>query len=352
MADASVILGWPNTAGSTLVAPFQTFQYGINSVSASASKWTKQEVNLTASGIIQIPSWAKISFSVVYGDKVGAGKVKESPEKTGYIVAWSSRSPSNKDSASTTGFSQHTSNPAIFTADLTVMMGTNTTGMDSITIDEGGKPFLDFGVLKSDAYVNYVHGVLMFIAWGVAPFAGIFVARYLKDRLGIWWFRLHVFLMAGVCGGLTIAGFLIKLLTKTPPHFKSPHEIIGLTIIVSLFVQSILGVVSDRLWSPDRPDVPWWDKLHWWFGRLSFLLALANLFVGLDRYNYITSPSTEDGGVGKASQAIFIVLGIWIFINFAGMVAGQFIFGQVHHVKGHGGGGVDAENKKVEPAES
>lgn len=44
---------------------------------------------------------------------------------------------------------------------------------------------------------NYVqsHGVLMTIAWLVAAPLGVAVARFGKAKLGVWWFRIHVFLM-------------------------------------------------------------------------------------------------------------------------------------------------------------
>ena len=65
----------------------------------------------------------------------------------------------------------------------------------------------------------------MFIAWGIAPFVGIFIARYLKDLLGVWWYRLHVGIMVGVVGGGTVIGLFVKLVYKTPPHFDSPHQV-------------------------------------------------------------------------------------------------------------------------------
>jgi hypothetical protein len=40
-----------------------------------------------------------------------------------------------------------------------------------------------------------VHGLLMAAGWGLCTVAGIFVARYMKAIMGVWWFRAHVAFM-------------------------------------------------------------------------------------------------------------------------------------------------------------
>ena len=104
---------------------------------------------------------------------------------------------------------------------------TNESSRNLTAIPNGNSngPILGFGSLLNLFHANFVHGIIMTVAWGVCPFVGIFVARYLKEKLGVWWYRIHVVFMLGGVGGLTIAGFLIKYLTAQPPHFQSVHSV-------------------------------------------------------------------------------------------------------------------------------
>lgn len=78
---------------------------------------------------------------------------------------------------------------------------------------------------KQYANVLLAHGLLFFLAWTVAPFIGIFVARYLKNALGVWWYRLHVGIMFAITGLFSIASFLLIFLYKKPAHFNSIHTV-------------------------------------------------------------------------------------------------------------------------------
>ena len=53
----------------------------------------------------------------------------------------------------------------------------------------------------------------------------IFIARYLKERLKKWWYRLHMFVMVGLTGGLSLIGMLFMSLYTYPPHFESNHAV-------------------------------------------------------------------------------------------------------------------------------
>ena len=44
----------------------------------------------------------------------------------------------------------------------------------------------------------------------------IFIARYLKPRLGKWWFRCHIFFTVGITGIATIVGASILLFDALP----------------------------------------------------------------------------------------------------------------------------------------
>ncbi|RKO83883.1 hypothetical protein BDK51DRAFT_27213, partial [Blyttiomyces helicus] len=91
------------------------------------------------------------------------------------------------------------------------------------------------------------HGSVMAITWLLFVPLAIFVARFGKAKFGVWWFRIHAALMLLFGTGGTLVGWGLAF---------------GYLVISFSIFQSILGFVIDRLWSPARKSVPWWDRLH------------------------------------------------------------------------------------------
>jgi hypothetical protein len=171
--------------------------------------------------------------------------------------------------------------------------------------------------------ILFVHGVF-FLAWAVAPFIGIFIARYLKDALGEMWYKLHLFIMLGVTGGLSLISLILVVLYKQGPHISTTHECIGATVCALLLVQIIMGFVSNHLWSPDRKSIPWWDKAHWWLGRALVILGLVNIYFGImDFHQHLDI---------KDHSSVLITSGVIGGLGVLSMLVGQFLYGQVHHL--------------------
>lgn len=168
------------------------------------------------------------------------------------------------------------------------------------------------------------HGILFFIAWGVAPFIGIFVARYLKNVMGIWWYRVHVGSLVLVTGLFSLISFILIVLNTEPPHFDGNHQKIGLAIFVFTFIQFALGYVSNALWKPTRTAIPWWDVAHWYVGRSLLIVAIVNIFLGMLEYS---EDSEED------IKGLKVAYWVWIGVMVCLMVAGQFYFGAQQHVE-------------------
>lgn len=84
--------------------------------------------------------------------------------------------------------------------------------------------------------------------------------------------------------------------------------------------QVTLGFISDVMWSPDRNAIPWWDKLHWWLGRILMVAGIANCQIGLTAFEASIS----------FIAAFWVLVGLGIF----SLVFGQFKWGQVHHMNG------------------
>ncbi|KAJ3188127.1 hypothetical protein HK101_009165 [Irineochytrium annulatum] len=319
MVGGDVVIGYKNSSGAIAIASRRSHHspYGVDYNPTGA--WRQIPLQAPA------PTWATISFSTSRPNVLNAANsgnsLNPSPKSTDYIYAFSSTSPRNADDPTRAAFSQHDFSDT-FSGDLSAV-ASGTGGTISVT-SAGPQRILPLGPLGTDDRASLIHGLIMFFAWGVSPFAGIFVARFLKDALGVWWYRLHVALMLGVTGSLTAAGFLIKLLTRLPPHFETPHEAIGLAVVVGMVAQIVLGFVSNALFSPDRPSVPLWDKAHWWLGRSLTLLGLANVYTGIFRYNEVS--------VNQISMTVVIAYSVWIVVAFGVLIFGQFKFGQVHHV--------------------
>ncbi|KAJ3094798.1 hypothetical protein HDU97_007555 [Phlyctochytrium planicorne] len=304
MKGGDAVIGWLNSTGSIQIKSILTGSYSISN--NPYAPWKKLFYNTSEE---TPPSWAQISYSVLHplNPVVGQGNpILPSPQLTNYIYAYSNSAPMNLDDTGKAYFFQHDKS-GIFSGDLAV----------SMNIHEGPKPFLEYGALKSLKNTNVVHGAIMFIAWGVSPFVGIFIARYLKERLGVWWYRLHIIFMFPICVGLSFCAFLIKVLTKTPPHFVSTHECLGIAIIVVMFLQVILGYITDALYDPNRIRAPWYDQLHWWIGRGLFIGGLVNVVLGMIAYNQMTPDD-------PISSTTYGILCGWVMLGFAAFVYGEY----------------------------
>jgi len=126
-----------------------------------------------------------------------------------------------------------------------------------------------------------VHGVFMFIAWGVMIPFGAIVARYLpKDKFDEVWFKIHQFNQP-IAVGLTLVGFIIALAMVTT-QFALAHSYFGLI----LFILSIGQVV----WAFLRPHKEGtskttlrniWELIHKWAGRILPIFGYITIFLGL-----------------------------------------------------------------------
>jgi hypothetical protein len=129
----------------------------------------------------------------------------------------------------------------------------------------------------------YIHGISMTLAWAVCTSLGIFIARYTKNNMPVWWMYWHiiVFVLTIV---LTILGFICALgLKGWKLTFENPHTVIGFIIFLGTFLQPILGIIADRMFVPTRTGPPIFpDQIHWYVGRLLWLTGLLNIYLGLE----------------------------------------------------------------------
>ncbi|KAJ3319607.1 hypothetical protein HDV06_006169 [Boothiomyces sp. JEL0866] len=307
MSGADIYLGWKNSQGAISVGNFKGT--GHEQPSANSAQ-NAQQVTLMETA----PSWAKLSFSFCRPTTLSSNGKSITADQS-YIYA-SSPDQASGSSVSNLRFSQHAGTYGSFAVDFTTTANSTISGGSN-------NPYLYPSGSFTYQQIVAMHGVLMFIAWAVSPFIGIYIARYTKDLLGHNWYRLHVFFMGVACGLATIVSFFLIVLYIHPPHFNKLHHILGLIIFLAVILQIILGYISNAKWSPDRTSIPWWDKAHWWFGRSLFLLGLVNVYLGISLYN-------DNFGIASWVSPVFWAM---VVIGIVGLVFGQVTTGQVHHVK-------------------
>ncbi|KAI9178715.1 hypothetical protein H9P43_005377 [Blastocladiella emersonii ATCC 22665] len=154
--------------------------------------------------------------------------------------------------------------------------------------------------------VILIHAVCMTAAWGFLSYLAIFVARFMKSRLGEWWFRIHWGAML-VLLGLNIAGFVVvfNYVPSGAHFFNTIHGTLGLVVFSAMWLQILLGVAINYLFDPARTAIPIRDRAHWVLGYILAIGGPANIYLGLDLY-------TPDGwglkGGYLATWILFIAL--------------------------------------------
>jgi hypothetical protein len=158
---------------------------------------------------------------------------------------------------------------------------TNRGGLGSVDFFESPIPKPPTPVGDNKALI-YVHGTLMTIAWAVLASSAIYLARFSKGALPFWWMRIHIalFFVSLLC---MIAGLIVVLAAADwKLNIHDPHSLIGFLIFLVSFIQPVLGFIADRMFNPKRKSVPIQDKLHWYVGRVLFIAALFNIYLGLE----------------------------------------------------------------------
>ncbi|KAJ3388465.1 hypothetical protein HDU84_009739 [Entophlyctis sp. JEL0112] len=168
-----------------------------------------------------------------------------------------------------------------------------------------------------------VHAALMIIAWVILPLPIIVVARYMKQRLGSNWRRVHISL-AVASAALTAAGLIAVKLDSTVPRPNNPnvsaasaHAVLGIVIAFALVpVQLGLGAVLRNSSATARfaKFVPLVRTAHPWSGLLLCALAAVNAVFGVTLYS--------DGASGSIAAIV-----VWLVAVAAGFAAAEWFWG-------------------------
>lgn len=327
---SDVYLGWKNTTNGYTIANLKGTSEYVPSVNDYQNAYP---VNFNASSKTRKYNSTGIQFSFCRPILLSAGVDGVNlTTTTPFIFAYSSTPPSGNIDLPNTNFDQHDEFGVFGVIDFLTPSVTTT----YLTRGKNGKSILVPTSSFSYSQVVQLHATLMWLAWVVCPFVGIFVARYFKDYLGHNWFRIHVGSM--VCTLFFAAGGFIVMFLYIPvsSHFLSSHAIIGLVVLILMVLQAILGYVCNIMFSPDRKGVPWYDKAHWYIGRSLFLLAIVNVQLGWYLYAALGLPFS-----------MTILISVWAIIGagFLLFVLAEFRVGQVTHDADHEDGNLISSSK-------
>ncbi|CAG8562053.1 9370_t:CDS:2 [Paraglomus occultum] len=153
-------------------------------------------------------------------------------------------------------------------------------GVTELDVGQGGQ-----GI--TDKYLT-IHAIFMLLAWAVATPLAIFIARFGKKALPNSWFRLHWGIQAFVTTICVILGFTFAVLAMGGLQHEHAHHKLGYVIIIGFIAQLGLGVFHHVMFDKRREYVPIWTKVHWWVGRLLFILVLIQIELGLRLFAEVT----------------------------------------------------------------
>jgi hypothetical protein len=88
---------------------------------------------------------------------------------------------------------------------------------------------------------------------------------------------------------------------------NQPHHILGSIVIMLSLIEVGLGFFSNCMWKEGKPPHIVHDKLHWYVGRLTWVLAIANIIVGFYAYMSLRVLATTLFGLGLFMYAVAIL---------------------------------------------
>eukprot|EP00051_Salpingoeca_urceolata_P003091 m.55113 g.55113 ORF g.55113 m.55113 type:complete len:565 (+) comp12506_c0_seq3:185-1879(+) len=124
----------------------------------------------------------------------------------------------------------------------------------------------------------FLHGIFMFVGWGVCLQTGALIARYFREK-DPWWFKMHVRLQVlGLI--LALVGFGLAIASVEGNHFSFAHGGFGLAIMIAGVV-NFLGAWQRPVKEPGSTSWAVFSFAHKLLGRLALFSAMVNIGLGL-----------------------------------------------------------------------
>ncbi|KAI1415828.1 iron reductase domain protein [Hypoxylon sp. FL1857] len=157
--------------------------------------------------------------------------------------------------------------------------------------------------------VLHLHGLIMGVAFLLLFPVGVFAMRSGSTKA----FKYH-WIVQIVASGFTVAGFVLGLTIGR--KVNTFHQILGITLVACLGVQSILGWRHHMVFLRIRRRT-WLSHSHIWLGRAMIIGGWSNLITGLILRGYSRVSITVMGfAVGLEAVALTSWL-VWIKVRAA-----------------------------------
>lgn len=159
-----------------------------------------------------------------------------------------------------------------------------------------------------------VHGVLMFLGWGVFFPVGILVGRFAKHSKSMpcgtpIWFQVHR--IAQTLGLLcTVAGVVVIIVFQDDnkvDHFRVTHSRLGLAILIAAWLQPVNACFRGHK-TPKSTRRRVWEFVHKGIGYLAVLLSIPVVLLGLHE----VEPDASDVVVGLYVALSVLWVLLWI----------------------------------------
>ncbi|CAG8459603.1 11737_t:CDS:2 [Diversispora eburnea] len=269
MIGSYMVMAWPTTTNTVAISQRIAYSYSIPAVTTSQSDITVD----TSSGV------SNGQFIVSFSRPATVVNSTVTSSTTAFI--WGMQSTTRpEDNPSTTVIAKH----------------------DSI-----GRITLTGGLSTYDKYI-ISHGLIMFLTWGLIVPGAIFIARFARNVIPQGWFRLHWGIQLFLAAPLLVIGLLLAIGAGVKFNPGNTHEMLGVILIGLFFGQLTLGWIHHKLYDSSRKYIPWWTKLHWWWGRIIALLGFVQITLGLGEYN-----------VGKTLVFLLYTWVIFIIVSYIGL---------------------------------
>lgn len=190
--------------------------------------------------------------------------------------------------------------------------------------DQPEPVFLLTGLAKEErnlAITLAVHGLFMFVSWGVLFPAGIISARFLKHANDHLWFKLHQYLQyTGL--GIVFLAIIVASAGLGGFDFSSSHVKFGIVAILLSLSQPVNGYFRPK--KPESGETGCkkrviWECVHAMIGRVSLLMGIVSLFTGLTHFGEVHDSEIAERFTWGLMLWILISVSVVLYLEFKEM---------------------------------
>nr|KAJ3411714.1 hypothetical protein HK105_002560 [Polyrhizophydium stewartii] len=189
-------------------------------------------------------------------------------------------------------------------------------GAAKITYATGASSSVD----PDSIYAKRIHGLAMVITWMFLFPASIFYSRYFRSVTG--WVSVHLYIN-GIAAVAGVFGFVIFMVLNISNNFRHhmaldilcrPHSLLGVTLALGIFFQSVLGIfnrlsLSSETFDIDRSRFAFLRFAHHWLGRALVIMSFVQVGLGIE----VLYPISEIRFRGRGAWIAYVcVCVMWV----------------------------------------